>query len=245
MPSLQPDPFNLSRKDIEIWPLRLLHVPSMTSVERTEGDFYGTAEKPDYNIMSYTWGRYQVPTGPSLSVRNITWNIPSIDDSHFTVGEFENAIRQVSRGVSFIWLDIACIDQEDQATKMNEIGNQAGIFNKAKDPYIWLNNTSIAKLQDIIDGLTEVGEALSGDLEYKVNFTGNAEDDISLRWSDNDCTSDIEIGAEVYRPPCLQDSVWISKTSQLLVDLLARSMVYISVGSARGFPPTVCSDLVS
>lgn len=40
--------------------------------------------------------------------------------------------------VEFGWIDVACIDQDDYAVKMDEIGRQAGIFANAHHVYAWL-----------------------------------------------------------------------------------------------------------
>ena len=42
------------------WPRRLLHVPSMTSLEWQPGDRYGEHVQPRYNAVSYTWGRFSL-----------------------------------------------------------------------------------------------------------------------------------------------------------------------------------------
>ena len=42
------------------WPRRLLHVPSMTSLEWQPGDKYGEHVQPRYNAVSYTWGRFSL-----------------------------------------------------------------------------------------------------------------------------------------------------------------------------------------
>ena len=42
------------------WPRRLLHVPSMTSLEWQPGDKYGEHVQPRYNAISYTWGRFSL-----------------------------------------------------------------------------------------------------------------------------------------------------------------------------------------
>ena len=42
------------------WPHRLLHVPSMTSLEWQPGDKYGEHIQPRYNAVSYTWGRFSL-----------------------------------------------------------------------------------------------------------------------------------------------------------------------------------------
>ena len=71
------------------WPLRLLHIPSMTSREWKPGNVYGPDTEPNYSILSYTWGRFQVADGPRLAIKGIDWQVPSIDESYFTVTDLE------------------------------------------------------------------------------------------------------------------------------------------------------------
>ncbi len=121
------------------WPRRLLHVVTLTSVVRNDGNVFAGVKEPRYDILSYTWGRFTCSKGRAIDVRGIEWKIPAIDESHFTVEEFEAVIRQVGRDVEFIWVDIACIHQEDEALKAEDVGNQAGIFKNAHKAFIWLN----------------------------------------------------------------------------------------------------------
>lgn len=51
------------------WPRRLLHVPTMTSHQRYREDTYNGEKAPSYNVLSYTWGRFQQP-GPGLHCRS-------------------------------------------------------------------------------------------------------------------------------------------------------------------------------
>ena len=81
------------------WPRRLLHVPSMTSLEKQDGHIYGNDKEPAYNILSYTWGRWEVPQGNSaLMVHGVPWTIPAVDESHFSVTELKKVISRISLG---------------------------------------------------------------------------------------------------------------------------------------------------
>lgn len=123
------------------WPRRLLDTVTMTSFERQEGNLYGSFQEPLYSVLSYTWGRFEEksPTCPALNVAGITWRVPAIDQKYFTTASFQRVIHQVRRlsGNRFLWLDIACIDQEDYPVKMEEVGRQAGIFANAEQAFIW------------------------------------------------------------------------------------------------------------
>ena len=121
------------------WPRRLLHIPSMTSREWKPGNFYGRDKEPGYGIVSYTWGRFEVPEGPRISIEGIDWEIPSIDEDHFTVADMTRLLQHVGLSHEYVWIDIACIDQKRIKVKMEEVGRQAGIFKGARQAYVWLN----------------------------------------------------------------------------------------------------------
>ncbi|KAL8364193.1 hypothetical protein RB601_009772 [Gaeumannomyces tritici] len=136
------------------WPRRLLHVDGdqLTSVERSGEATYGAFDAPPYNILSYTWGRFALREGDDgygdvepIRIHNVPWAIPRIRPEHFTAEKFLRVIRLVASGItgssrtSHVWLDVACIHQEDRAEKMDEIGRQAAIFDRALDSFIWLS----------------------------------------------------------------------------------------------------------
>lgn len=121
------------------WPRRLLHIPTMASVERKPGDIYEGAKRPKYNILSYTWGRWEVrdpEPEQRLPISGINWKIPVVDC--FTREDFQRVILKMGESAPFAWIDVMCIDQEDYAVKMDEIGRQAGIFANADRVYVWL-----------------------------------------------------------------------------------------------------------
>lgn len=134
------------------WPRRLLHIPTMTSLERQPGNIYGDEREPAYSILTYTWGRWRRSDGPRLAVAGVTWPIPAIDEqAAFTVASFRRVIEKMGATTQFAWIDIACIDQADYAVKMDEIGRQVGIFANAAHVYAWLWRRPSAALQEALD----------------------------------------------------------------------------------------------
>lgn len=96
----------------------------MTSYERTDDQdtyWYGDFKQPRYNILTYTWGRWEVSYAPSLRVEGLTWKIPSISPDHFTVEQFEQVMKRMCQTADFVWIDVACIDQENQQVKADQI----------------------------------------------------------------------------------------------------------------------------
>ncbi|KUI56257.1 hypothetical protein VP1G_03603 [Cytospora mali] len=113
-----------------------------------DGNIYGGEREPPFSILSYTWGRWSIASGPRLPISGVTWTIPAVDERRaFTVTSFHDVIRQVGKHNRFVWLDVACIDQENYAVKMDEIGRQASIFAKASQVYVWLWTMPISTLQ--------------------------------------------------------------------------------------------------
>ncbi|KAI0456527.1 hypothetical protein F5B21DRAFT_154806 [Xylaria acuta] len=144
------------------WPMRLLHIPSMTSVERRDGNIYGPHDEkePGYNILTYTWGRWPAPGGPHIPVSGTTWAIPAVDEAKFTVASFEEVIRKMGQIYDFAWIDVVCIDQENYDAKMEEIGRQVGIFANASQVYVWIWSLPTARLQDVYDDITRCSASL-------------------------------------------------------------------------------------
>ena len=143
------------------WPHRLLHIPSMTSREWKPGNIYGPDTEPDYSILSYTWGRFQIPNGPRLSIKGIDWQIPSINENHFTVADLRRLLEQMMLKHDYAWIDIACIDQKREKEKMLEVGRQASIFKGARQAYVWLNKYEPETLDNHMQTLMRCGYDLS------------------------------------------------------------------------------------
>ena len=131
------------------------------------------------HLGSIDWDRYQLssalekPYVKPLKLNGASWEIPQIDDSHFTVDKFEELIRRsvepryyhghnaaftLSR-IEFVWLDVACINQtKNHPQKATEIGRQARIFKKAKQVIVWLNGIAFQDLEKRTDGLMKAAE---------------------------------------------------------------------------------------
>lgn len=135
----------------------------MTSVKRQDGNYYGSDKEPAYNILSYTWGRFQTSRGdPAYGV---PWPVPGIDGKHFSRTGFHKAVSTVvfdegavgpyavSPTISYVWVDVACINQEDDVSKAIEIGNQAAIFRNASSAHVWLSRLDEIEIRTCNDFL--------------------------------------------------------------------------------------------
>ena len=156
------------------WPHRLLHVPSMTSMEWQPGNVYGTYIAPKYSAVSYTWGRYDLDRPGvkckrkyrnirGIDIKGIDWPVPRINpDEQFSVDQFQTLIQQTCEPIKntdertdFLWLDVACIDQNNGPQKMAEIGRQAVIFQGAQRVFIWLTKIHKERLSRILNELVQ------------------------------------------------------------------------------------------
>jgi hypothetical protein len=149
------------------WPRRLLYVPDMISYAWQPGNTYNGIKEPEYNALTYTWGRWRLKEQERLDVEALdmtidgdSWPIPRVDPEHFTAENFELAINYATfkpleegDGVDFIWLDIACIAQREDPRADAEIGRQALIFRGARYVYMWLTTVSASELKKILDDM--------------------------------------------------------------------------------------------
>ncbi|KAH0536393.1 hypothetical protein FGG08_006743 [Glutinoglossum americanum] len=132
----------------------------MVSQECQGGGTYGGQKEPPYGILTYTWGRWEISQGPAIDIKGTTWKIPAVQESHFTVEAFRRVIERVGEDVEYVWIDIACIDQEDDVVKMDEVGKQVGIFRGAHRVYVWLNRLAPSELQRCLDDVFQHGPEL-------------------------------------------------------------------------------------
>lgn len=158
---------------IGAWPRRLLHVPSMTSLEWKPGDKYGSHVEPRYNAISYSWGRYDLDipgakkmkryrNTKAIQIKGVNWPVPRICPEQFSVNQFQRLICQACESADgaegncdFLWLDIACIDQNNGPQKYAEIGRQAGIFHGAQRVFVWLTKLRSESLSHNLTNLLQ------------------------------------------------------------------------------------------
>ncbi|KAJ5371866.1 heterokaryon incompatibility protein-domain-containing protein [Penicillium concentricum] len=142
----------------------------MTSVERDSSGVYGQVEKPSYSILTYTWGRWKVRSQtqqdqPAIPIKGTNWKMPVVKKEHFTVAQFQAVLDRMRDGGSdWAWVDIACIDQEDEELNAQEVGRQASIFKKARNVYVWLSGLSTDVLQKVINEISKTGPHLTNHL---------------------------------------------------------------------------------
>jgi hypothetical protein len=144
-------PTRLQDVNEKVWPQRLLRIKDWTSyqVRRTGDDVYyaETDKNPEYAILSYTWGRYRadggfgsasLPAAEAIDILGTSWSIPKIAPVRgFGRDVFKAVIKAAAQSLDYIWLDVACIDQQTDTDK--QIGQQVSIFHRASSASIWLH----------------------------------------------------------------------------------------------------------
>lgn len=141
------------------WPRRLLHLPTMISYERTGTSVYNSVKSPRYSTLSYTWGRFEADGGGrALPVRGVSWTIPAVLESAFSVEDFQRVLAVMGSQAEWAWVDVACIDQKAFEIKMAEVGRQVGIFKNAAESFVWLHKYCGPELQSLFDS---IGQAVT------------------------------------------------------------------------------------
>jgi hypothetical protein len=131
----------------------------MTSVEKDGDCTYLGTEAPQYAIITYTWGRFAADRGcPALPIDGVTWDIPPVQETCFSVASFQHVIGEIGEEYTWLWLDVACIDQEDEEVKTSEISRQVGIFYGATAAYAWLHSLDSDALGRALSYLSEVAD---------------------------------------------------------------------------------------
>ena len=130
----------------------------MTSWERRPGNEYGQdapVKEPPYATFSYTWGRFECSAGEALSIANLNWVVPPVTPGHFSAHDFQHIIYEIAAvtGVKYLWLDVACISQEDRSLHAEEVGRQKDIFQNSSLGFVWLTTFSSDDLLSLFDRL--------------------------------------------------------------------------------------------
>ena len=81
--------------------------------------------------------------GVPTNISGITWSIPRIKSDHFSVDPLHHVLKTVAGQNGLVWVDVACIDQENIDVKMDEIGKQADIFTQVSQVYAWLSSQDV------------------------------------------------------------------------------------------------------
>ena len=162
------------------WPERLLHVKTMTSRQRGDGNTYGGDREPLYNILSYKWGLWVVQSGPSIEIEGVTWEIPAVDPMRWTVTELEQVIQYIAQDVEYVWIDVACVDQQQNQAIMAEIQREPQIFLRASKAFVWLVDFPSGDLEADLNTIAENSRDLP-----RITIQATDEESISVALQQN------------------------------------------------------------
>jgi hypothetical protein len=110
---------------------------------------------------------------------------------HFSVEDFQRVLQRMTSehgaglNIAHVWLDVACIDQEVESVKMQEVGRQGPIFVGAELPFIWLSRHSTSDLENYLVQIHKVF----------MDVTGN-----NIAWGP-EAVGDV--------PTCIQQTGWL------------------------------------
>ncbi|KAL2833485.1 heterokaryon incompatibility protein-domain-containing protein [Aspergillus pseudoustus] len=194
-------------------PQRLLHVPTMCS-ETWDSVLAKSDRPPTYNALSYTWGRFTSKDLP-LKVGGISWQVPGIHPSHFTAAEFHHLLTVIAPESGYVWVDIACIDQEYLPMKMEEIGKQADIFRGAERTFIWLTTHTRDSLAQNYRTLMEFGELL---MSLQIDLSNLSYNKKTLQnILDTGLSNALDAAQKIFRDPWFT-SLWALQEAYLRPD---------------------------
>ncbi|KAF4313023.1 hypothetical protein GTA08_BOTSDO01707 [Botryosphaeria dothidea] len=149
------DPPSIGRR-----PRRLLWMPKssgqMLSLEWTPGNIYTGIGANGAEVSAREPRRLRKVRG--IGVQGVTWNVPRIDPARFTAEMFEKVLWETSKvnpETCLVWVDMACIDQEDRVVQGLEIGRQAQIFRSAQTVAVWLHEHESSALRKVVETLKE------------------------------------------------------------------------------------------
>lgn len=117
-------------------------------------------QRPDYVVISYTWGRWIFKTREDDTfISGANWLAPA--NSLFTRSDLDFAVRKIAGG-SDVWLDVFCIPQnDDDPEKAIEIGKQGSIFRSASRAVVWLGTGGESILVEVCSWVPEIVEMVT------------------------------------------------------------------------------------
>ena len=130
--------------------------------------------RPEYIVISYTWGRWKLPTRESdWSVEGAHWKVPA--NRLFSKEDFTKAIRAIAGNMN-AWVDVLCIPQDDSDPEMAvEIEKQSEIFRSASRAAVWLCSGGEKDLVEICSLVPEEKHLIPPDTLALVNPNNVAE----------------------------------------------------------------------
>lgn len=128
-----------------------------------EVGFQTGATRPEYIVISYTWGRWRRdPPANDTPVAGCHWQVPH--NRLFTRSELTAANRNISCG-SNAWVDVFCIPRiEDDPENAREIGKQGAIFRNGSRACVWLGTGGEDALREVCSRVSDSWSMLAPDI---------------------------------------------------------------------------------
>ena len=106
-------------------------------------------DKPDYCALSYYWGAPVAASAlKSITVDGTIVNIrPAV---HSFLSSLVSHLQTLT-----VWLDVICIDQENNEERQSQVSLMSTIFGSARNVYVWLGDAD-ADSDYVFDGLNGV-----------------------------------------------------------------------------------------
>ncbi|KAI9690799.1 MAG: hypothetical protein M1822_008418 [Bathelium mastoideum] len=123
-----------------------------------------------YIAVSWTWGRYQETDGKrgvTRKSKGTPWEVPRIwpDAKQDLLHRRYDVVHHLKACLAsipkhrYFWVDIFCINQQEESEKQREIKKQANIFGSAQGVIVYLWNLDKSAL--LVDPIAGLGELLS------------------------------------------------------------------------------------
>jgi hypothetical protein len=168
---------NYEPLDVESYEIRMLTIlpgaPDSTIRCTLEKTNLITPSK--YAALSYCWGELNITT--NICVNNVEVAV--------TVNLADALQRLRLLGVTRVWADALCINQEDRQEKSHQIRNMAHVYSKADKTYAWLGRESTDNLTAAMLFLQTLVLAQDDTALADIPHTHTTWTDCTSRWPSN------------------------------------------------------------
>ncbi|KAL2802105.1 heterokaryon incompatibility protein-domain-containing protein [Aspergillus granulosus] len=128
-----------------------------------------------FDIVSYRWGKKANPWSCAQPSQN--WDgLPGVN-WRVTVrkAKLKEILRLMEEAeIDYLWTDCVCLDQENEAEKLVEVGRMYEYYKNADKCHIIINMDDVANVQDIDRGEHEVGNEEEEEEEFENNDADEA-----------------------------------------------------------------------
>ncbi|KAJ3346646.1 hypothetical protein HDU83_002806 [Entophlyctis luteolus] len=130
--------------------------------------FSNTVEVPIFWCVSHVWGRNPSDFSPTeVNISGVTWNVK--------IASLEK-LRHMQRimsvsGVRYWWMDILCIDQDDDTDKVAQVEVMGNVYGNSMGTLVYIDDVNANRLENFLKGSPQFLQAQNFCLQGMV--TGN------------------------------------------------------------------------